>query len=580
MAEDIMASFESQLEGANVPQESFTETLSPDKVTTPTVDSPAESLDPVEVFSKQLEGKTDVKKKATPEEEGQKYRNSTASLLGLDPSQVKTGDPAFIQALKDRDANREKPSFMKALQEGLSGAFSGDVFGEQVAAWIWRYGGAKKKLNEERVKTLSGLMDKIPDTEQVRGGFTRAKLQEIIDKDIDVENPDTVETLADVGLVALDLLTLGKGKAVTETTKQIGKQVLKAGGRTAFKRFLISVGTIGKQLAKRTGAGLSIGAATGGLQSVKGAGVDTSESIRNQKDKMGEIFLDTLKGAGWGLGLTLGLGVAGKVLGKSPAGTKTEQFIQPNLTEKVRKSEQAKGLIILKKGRDGIVDVRLPDKKLQRLGKTAKEELPGLAKLDHGTATSVTDDAITKKAKVFDEQIKDIKIENAETISGAASRKLEEESLALLEENANYVPHENIIKKSLDTFAKQLAKFKGGNLSEFWNLKKQISKVPSSLQNYEFGTGQASKDLTYELWQTKNRILVDAMEEIADSATPLIAKDGVDVKQSMKTMTDLYSIRDNLSTVGSTATPEKFWTKIRAMFIGGAAGHAGARIIR
>ncbi len=109
MAEDLMASFEKQLESANVPSESFTGTLPEESLTSPGVVKP--EIDLVQSFESQLQGVQEPKQE---KQTTQQFQNSTASLLGLKPTELKTGSPELKRAVQ---TEFEEPTKLGAVKE-------------------------------------------------------------------------------------------------------------------------------------------------------------------------------------------------------------------------------------------------------------------------------------------------------------------------------------------------------------------------------------------------------------------------------------------------------------------------------
>lgn len=112
MAEDLMASFEKQLESANVPSESFTGTLPEEALTSPEIANQEQDL--VKSFEEQLEGTQEPKQE---KQTTQQFQSSTASLLGLKPTELRTGAPEFKEALRGLRPAIEEPTVLGAVVE-------------------------------------------------------------------------------------------------------------------------------------------------------------------------------------------------------------------------------------------------------------------------------------------------------------------------------------------------------------------------------------------------------------------------------------------------------------------------------
>ena len=185
------------------------------------------------------------------EQKTQGFQNSTASLLGLKPTQLRTGSPEFKEALAGNVP--EAPTVVGGLKEvgktlvgGVTGAFGKESI----------FGGSE--IGDALGSLLAGQPESI----------------------------DVVPLIADMGIVALDLLTLGKGKAAATALKVAGKEALKKGGEQGFKQFLKN--TFGKVSKSEIAKQAAIGGGFGGLQQTKTGG------------DLGEIATGTAIGAGIG----------------------------------------------------------------------------------------------------------------------------------------------------------------------------------------------------------------------------------------------------------------------------------------
>lgn len=206
----------------------------------------------------------------TPENRAILMGIDTSLLKRLEANTAKSGDLSrAIELTKPKE-----PTVMggvgevgKTLVGGLTGAFGKDsIFGGE-------------RLGEEIGQAIWNLKE---------GDFQDLK-----------EDADIIPALADLGVVALDLVTLGKGKALTEAMKQGGKEALEKGGKAGFKKWL--QGAVGKITKGEFAKHVGIGAGFGGLSTIADEG------------SVADVVKNTLIGAG--LGTIPGL--ADRIINKS-----------------------------------------------------------------------------------------------------------------------------------------------------------------------------------------------------------------------------------------------------------------------
>lgn len=311
MAEDLLKIFEQQLEQADIPQESFSGQLPERELISPTVNQPdidttqidvVESEQPqesqedlLEKFNRMLEGRPETDNKGVT-----KSLNSTASLLGLKPTDLKTGGEEFKQALQGLQVpESERPTVLGGIKESAkavgsaiasvptkladSGLFGGEQIGEAVGGFF-----AQGQEEERRQEFLDFEQNVLSGLTPSQRRTVEPLLNDNIDTLLESSKPSTAQVLADMGEVAIDLVTLGAGSAAKAGFKAAAKDALKTGGKKGLKQFFINQGK--KQATK--GAGL--GATTAALSSFSDTG-DVEDAVSSSIT--GALLGGTLGGA-------------------------------------------------------------------------------------------------------------------------------------------------------------------------------------------------------------------------------------------------------------------------------------------
>jgi len=267
------------------------------------------------------------------------------------------------------------------------------------------------------------------------------------------------------------------GKQTLDGTKAIpvGEAVLKQGGKTALQRFLIDIGTLGKKLTKLgTGAGnVSLGFGFGSLEGIK------------NDETAGDVVLDGIISAAISGGVGLTTGILARSFGTDAAGTKLQQFLKPRLDKALKNQELKQGLLVYSKGKNPVVKLRIPSEEVVEISKTMKNEIPGIEKLDVGTAVSKINDKIGERAEKLKPRLKGVKsnptaIDDALTDGDALQDKLLE--------SGEFVGFESTVEKKMAQFRDRLDEFKGKDLNDFWELRKAVDSVDESIKSYDISS--------------------------------------------------------------------------------------------
>lgn len=279
------------------------------------------------------------------EVETKELRNSTAQILGLDPDKIRSGDEAFKSAISARQEAIESPSILESVQSGLSTVFSGEKVGESVGT------GLAEALEKRNVEDLrERLIAKNP------------KLREMLESetlDITLGRPDSAEVLADIGLVSLDLLTLGKGSEAIAGIKAAGRVAKKAGAQK-FLTFIRE--TVNRVKGSEVFKGAGIGTGIGGLG-----------AIEKGEKRPKEVAKSAAIGAGIGVAAPA-VGIIGKIV--TPRTRKNIQDEVRDLAAKITQSTKPKDI---QKASRSLGEIETTDvKNFKELGDAGQEKINGL----------------------------------------------------------------------------------------------------------------------------------------------------------------------------------------------------------
>ena len=567
MAEDIMASFSQELDS---PSADIQESVLPQEVATA---PPAEDL--FESFQEEIgepqsnaEIATDVESGfgLTPQEVETQTLDEEAKRLNVSRDKFKTGTPEFIAALKQADDRIAKPTFFGALKEGLARGSAGEVVGEGVATGLVR-DFVVPGLIKDKQDLAQRLIAKNPDKKELIMG-------ELANDSIDVASPDTWALVGDSAEAAMDLVFLGRGKAMTKgvktVLKQVAKQVEKEAGTTAAKKFVTLLRTnlfeSGKQLTKfKNIVGQPL---IGGTQA-------TAASLARDEDG-GDAILDGVKAALFTAGLQAALGPVARIVGKNATGTNLEKFLSPKLTPKLARIEATEGLLVTTKGKSPKIKLRLPSNRVKEMTPVIKKRLPGLENQDVGTAISDIDSEITRSSKAMAPRLKKVKTPiQTKQRSINAMDDAEQEII----DSAEFPDEKNaFIKKQFNFARKQIEDAKIKNVQDFQDLRKAIDKkTPQAVKDYNPTTGSnIDMELKQIIWKSKRDLLNEESIRIADGMND------TGLGTELSELSQLYRASDNLQTHITQLEVLTLGDKLKnipTLFVGGAAGSAGAKVL-
>ena len=473
-----------------------------------------------------------------------------ATMMGLNPEIVKRLEEGSYNkedvSTTINATEVEKPSILGNLKHGagrfdravkkgvgkVTGAFgeesifSGDKIGEIGSELVLR-GDNKFRLDDSRkiFQTQLDRMRERGDTdEQVE--LAKANAQEALDileqELTGIAKVDRVELAADVGLVALDIMSGGKAKAAA-----VG---IGAGARAAkgsgIKGLLKN--TIGKISIKEGGKGVGIGAGFGGLEEVKQSGdVDIDTAIAALKT--GAITAATL-------GLLKGAGSIGGNNGK-----KLMDLINadPNINKNFKTAfSQGKG----KTGNRGRImgfllgDKRTiePNKKIIAASNALLDEVDSLNTRNPDVTLSQIRALGKSKAKSLEGKLKTVRVVGEKRVK--AMFDVADDIEKNLVQNKEFQKILTVKDKKLLLEVVEDLK-SAQSVDDLWKARIKYDKFTSSSAKDASEFSSDMTQLKQKVWLDNRGKLNDLMDEVANESS---------VKKDFEVMSGLYEAADNL----------------------------------